>query len=419
MDMNPVSSTPAHLPPVARQGQTESGVDRMGFNTDGGRATGRNSLWSGLDSQRVPRVAPFDPDVVAPTRRTDRAAGTKIVATIGPASSDLKVLVDLAREGLSIARLNFSHGAAETHIANAVLLRSAADLADRPVQIMADLQGPKLRVGSFEHGAVMLEPGKPFILDPQRTALGDQEGVSVAYDRLHQDVMPQDRLLLADGLIALRVTSVQGTAVHTIVEEGGQLSDKKGLNKEGGGLSAPALTPKDLDDLDVAAQLRADWVAVSFPRGASDMEYAREAAAIAGERYGWQPKLMAKIERNEAVQPDALPGLVRASDGVMVARGDLGVEVGLPMVPGHQRAILAEARRQGTFGVVATQMMLSMVKSPMPSRAEVSDVNRAVHDGADAVMLSEETAVGDFPVQTVRQMAAILRVADQEVRGAR
>ncbi|TXH95208.1 MAG: pyruvate kinase [Pseudomonas sp.] len=335
---------------------------------------------------------------------------TKIVATLGPASSTPEVLEKMLQAGVDVVRLNFSHGKAQDHIDRAQLVREAAQRVGKVVAIMADLQGPKIRVGKFADGKVMLEPGQSFVLDASRIELGDQQGVGLDYKELPRDVKPGDTLLLNDGLIVLTVEAVKGEAVHTVVKLGGELSNNKGINKQGGGLTAPALTAKDMDDIKTAASFQCDYIAVSFPKNATDMEMARQLCNVAGEPWKHRPALLAKIERSEAI-PN-LESLLKASDGIMVGRGDLAVEVGNATVPALQKRMIKMAREMDKVVITATQMMESMIVNPVPTRAEVSDVANAVLDGTDAVMLSAETAAGKFPVETVEQMANIVREAE-------
>ncbi len=336
---------------------------------------------------------------------------TKIVATLGPASSEPEVLERLLRAGVDVVRLNFSHGTAADHIARAQMVRECADRIGKPVALMADLQGPKIRVGKFVDGKVMLVPGASFILDAARTALGNIEAVSLDYKELPRDVKPGDTLLLNDGLLMLTVTAVRGEQVHTSVKVGGVLSNNKGINKQGGGLTAPALTAKDMEDIKTAMAFQADYLAVSFPKSATDMEMARQLANVAGEPYRHKPALIAKIERSEAIPQ--LAAILKASDGIMVARGDLAVEVGNATVPALQKKMIRMAREMDKIAITATQMMESMIVNPVPTRAEVSDVANAVLDGTDAVMLSAETAAGNYPVETVEQMAQIALEAER------
>jgi len=335
---------------------------------------------------------------------------TKIVATLGPASNTPELLEEMIKAGVNVVRLNFSHGTAQDHIDRALMVREAAKRAGREVAIMADLQGPKIRVGKFEQGKVMLEAGQPFVLDASRTEMGDIHGVGLDYKELPRDVVAGDVLLLNDGLIVLTVDKVQGEQVHTTVKMGGELSNNKGINKKGGGLTAPALTGKDMDDIKTAMSFQADYLAVSFPKNATDMEMARQLANVAAAQYKHKPGLIAKIERAEAIP--RLEEILRASDGIMVARGDLAVEVGNATVPALQKRMIKMAREMDKVVITATQMMESMITNPVPTRAEVSDVANAVLDGTDAVMLSAETAAGKYPLETVIEMAQICLAAE-------
>ncbi|MFD0667855.1 pyruvate kinase [Ramlibacter sp. MAHUQ-53] len=336
---------------------------------------------------------------------------TKIVATLGPASSDPQLLEQMIRAGVNVVRLNFSHGKAQDHIDRARLVREASRRAGREVAIMADLQGPKIRVGKFAEGKVLLEPGMKFVLDASRTEPGDLAGVGLDYKELPRDVKPGDTLLLNDGLIVLIVDHVDGDKVHTTVKLGGELSNNKGINKMGGGLTAPALTAKDMEDIRTAMSFQADYVAVSFPKNATDMEMARQLCNVAAAEFRHKPGLIAKIERAEAI-PN-LESILKASDGIMVARGDLAVEVGNAAVPALQKRMIRLAREHDKVVITATQMMESMITNPVPTRAEVSDVANAVLDGTDAVMLSAETAAGKYPLETVVEMANICAEAER------
>ena len=336
---------------------------------------------------------------------------TKIVATLGPASSDPALLEEMIRAGVNVVRLNFSHGTAQDHIDRATLVREAAKRAGREVAIMADLQGPKIRVGKFAEGKVFLEHGQKFILDAARVELGDINAVGLDYKALPNEVKAGDVLLLNDGLIVITVDAVKGQQVHTTVKLGGELSNNKGINKQGGGLTAPALTAKDMDDIRTAMSFQADYVAVSFPKNATDMEMARQLCNVAAAQYNHKPGLIAKIERAEAI-PKLLEILL-ASDGIMVARGDLAVEVGNAAVPGLQKRMIKLAREYDKVVITATQMMESMITNPVPTRAEVSDVANAVLDGTDAVMLSAETAAGKYPLETIKEMAQICLAAEE------
>ncbi|CAM8671537.1 PykF Pyruvate kinase [Comamonadaceae bacterium] len=335
---------------------------------------------------------------------------TKIVATLGPASSDAAILEQMIRAGVNVVRLNFSHGKAQDHIDRARLVREAAQRAGREVAIMADLQGPKIRVGKFAEGKVFLEQGQKFVLDAARTELGDIDAVGLDYKSLPQEVKAGDILLLNDGLIVITVDAVIGDQVHTTVKLGGELSNNKGINKQGGGLTAPALTGKDMEDIRTAMSFQADYVAVSFPKNATDMEMARQLCNVAAAEYNHKPGLIAKIERAEAIP--RLEEILLASDGIMVARGDLAVEVGNAAVPALQKRMIKMAREHDKVVITATQMMESMITNPVPTRAEVSDVANAVLDGTDAVMLSAETAAGKYPLETVIEMAKICLAAE-------
>ncbi|MFC5551258.1 pyruvate kinase [Massilia aerilata] len=340
--------------------------------------------------------------------------GTKIVATIGPASTDFDILVKMIRAGVDVVRLNFSHGRAQDHIDRAALVRRAAAECGREVAIMADMQGPKIRVGKFEEGKIFLNNGDAFILDAkwgENGELGNQERVGLDYKALPRDVKPGDRLLLNDGLIVLVVDKVVGSEIYTTTKVGGELSNNKGINRQGGGLTAPALTSKDMEDIKTAMSFQADYLAISFPKSATDMEMARQLANIAGEPFGHKPMMIAKIERAEAIP--VLQEILDASDGIMVARGDLAVEVGNAAVPALQKRMIRMARESNKLAITATQMMESMIVNAVPTRAEVSDVANAVLDGTDAVMTSAETASGKYPIETVEMMSAICVEAEQ------
>ena len=333
---------------------------------------------------------------------------TKIVATLGPASSDQKVLEQMIRAGVDVVRMNFSHGTAQDHVKRAETVRAAAKECGRTVGILADLQGPKIRVKKFANDKIVLNNGDTFILDAALEGLGNQERVGLDYKGLPNDVSEGTVLLLNDGMLEFHVTGVIGTQVICKVVRGGVLSNNKGINRKGGGLTAPALTEKDKEDIKTAAMLKADYLAVSFPRSGDDMRLARELMHAAGGK----SLLMAKIERAEAIP--ALNDIIDASDAIMVARGDLSVEVGDAAVPGLQKRMIAMARAKNRLVITATQMMESMITNPIPTRAEVSDVANAVLDGTDAVMLSAETAVGDYPVETIEAMARICLSAECE-----
>ena len=333
---------------------------------------------------------------------------TKIVATLGPASKDPQVLESLIRAGVDVVRLNFSHGTTEEHIQLAEEVRRIAARVGRCIGILADLQGPKIRIGKFKEGRIQLQGGDRLILDAQ-CELGNQERVGLDYKDLPGDVSAGNILLLDDGRIVLEVEKVVAHEIFTKVRHGGVLSNNKGINRQGGGLSAPALTAKDMDDIRTAAQIGADFLAVSFPKSASDMYMARQLIRA----NGGSALTIAKIERVEAVA--ALDEILDASDGLMVARGDLAVEVGDAAVPALQKRMIRRARESNKLAITATQMMESMTHSPTPTRAEVSDVANAVLDGTDAVMLSGETAAGAFPVHTVEAMSRICMEAEKSL----
>ena len=333
---------------------------------------------------------------------------TKIVATLGPATDDPQVLADVVRAGVDVVRLNFSHGAVADHARRVQLVRDAARQAGRYVGVLGDLQGPKIRIDRFTTGKVDLADGAEFTLDASLAVdAGTVKSVGIAYKKLPSDVFAGDVLLLNDGQISLQVTDIDGPRIRTKVLVGGELGNNKGINRQGGGLSAGALTDKDREDIVTAASLKVDYLGVSFPRDAADMEESRALLRKAGGH----GLLVAKIERAEAIKN--LAAVVKASDGVMVARGDLGVEMGFAELAGLQKQIIQEARHQNRVVIMATQMMESMITHTIPTRAEVSDVANAVMDGADAVMLSAETASGKHPVKVVEAMAQIIVGAEK------
>jgi pyruvate kinase len=333
---------------------------------------------------------------------------TKIVATLGPASNDPKVLEQMIRAGVDLVRMNFSHGSAQDHMQRAETVRAVAKACGRTVGILADLQGPKIRVGKFENDKIILNKDDTFILDATLDGLGNQQRVGLDYKELPNDVSVGTVLLLNDGMLEFNVAEVKGAQVICRVVRGGVLSNNKGINRKGGGLTAPALTDKDKADIKTAALIKADYLAVSFPRTGDDMRLARDLMHAAGGK----SLLMAKIERAEAIP--ALADIIDASDAIMVARGDLSVEVGDAAVPGLQKRMIKMARAKNRLVITATQMMESMITNPIPTRAEVSDVANAVLDGTDAVMLSAETAVGDYPVETIEAVARICLKAEHE-----
>jgi pyruvate kinase len=333
---------------------------------------------------------------------------TKIVATLGPATDRPDVLRKVINAGLDVARINFSHGNRDDQRRRVEMLREIASECGRDVGIMGDLQGPKIRVRRFAKGMATLKDGAKFFLDPSLGEMdGTRKGVGVAYDDLHKDVRPGDTLLLNDGQITLSVDAIEGTRVLATVVNGGVLSDHKGINRRGGGLSAPALTEKDRDDIRFAAELKLDFLAVSFVRRAEDVVETRRLLREAGGH----GLIVAKIERTEAVA--CIDEIIDVADVIMVARGDLGVEIGDEELPGLQKRITRTALRHNRVVATATQMMQSMIENPVPTRAEVLDVANAVIDGTDAVMLSAETAIGKYPVRVIEAMNRICLGAER------
>jgi pyruvate kinase len=333
---------------------------------------------------------------------------TKILTTLGPASDTPKVLAEMIRAGVDAVRVNFSHGNPDDHAKRVQRVRDAASAVGKWVGVLADLQGPKIRIERFAEGKVNLAEGDEFTLDVSLDARsGTAKSVGVAYKSLPNDVHAGDVLLLNDGQIVLNVKNVDGPRILTEVAVGGELSDQKGINRQGGGLSAGALTDKDRADIQLAAKLGVDFLAVSFARDAADMNEARKLLRDAGGT----GLLVAKIERREAL--DNLTAIINASDVVMVARGDLGVEMGYAELTGLQKHIIAETRKHNRVVITATQMMESMIYNPIPTRAEVSDVANAVMDGTDVVMLSGESAVGKYPVKAVQAMDQVITGAEK------
>ncbi|GLR27179.1 pyruvate kinase [Limnobacter litoralis] len=334
---------------------------------------------------------------------------TKIVATLGPASTDPVVLEKMISAGLNVVRVNFSHGSADEHIGRVRMVREIAARLHKDIAVMADLQGPKIRVGLFENGFVQLDVGSSFILDAQ-CKMGNQDRVGLDYPELVNDVKAGDTLLLDDGKIVFKVKKVAGSEIHVETLVGGPLKNRKGINKQGGGLSAPALTAKDMEDIRTAVAFEADYIAVSFPKSGADMYMARELTRAAGGH----ALMIAKIERCEALEN--IQELIKSCDGLMVARGDLAVEIGDAAVPAEQKRLIRAAREHNKLTITATQMMESMIESPVPTRAEVSDVANAVLDGTDAVMLSAETAAGKFPVETIMAMSRTCIEAEKSAK---
>src|SRR5258706_5444748 len=308
---------------------------------------------------------------------------TKIVATLGPASNDREVLTRMIAGGVDVVRMNFSHGTREEHLARMELVRDVSRSLERTVGIMCDLQGPKIRIGKFETGKITLNTGDTFTLDAE-CAIGDQQHVGLDYKELPRDVAPGAVLLLDDGRLVLDVQKVQGSRITTTVRVGGVLSNNKGINRQGGGLTAPALTAKDMEDIKTSVIMKADFLAVSFPKSGADMYMARELMRAAGGR----SMLIAKMERTEAIA--AMDEILDSCDGIMVAGGECAVEVGDAAVPALQKRMIRSARESNKLNITATQIMELMIASPVPTRAEVSDVANAVLDGTDAVMLSAE-----------------------------
>jgi pyruvate kinase len=334
---------------------------------------------------------------------------TKIIATLGPATDDHPAIEKLIQAGIDLVRINFSHGTLSDHQRRVAAARKCAAALGREVGILGDLQGPKIRIARFQNGCATLKPGQMFVLDASPIDFeGSHEAVGVDYKQLPADVHPGDGLLLDDGRIELQVDKVDNLRIICTVQTGGQLSDKKGINRRGGGLSAGALTAKDHADLKAAAAMRLNYVAVSFVRGASDIQSTRKILRKLNATAG----IIAKIERSEAV--DAADEIIQASDGIMIARGDLGVEIGVAEVPAIQKRLIDRARSLDKPVVTATQMMESMIDSPVPTRAEVSDVANAVIDGTDAVMLSGETAVGSHPDKVVSAAERVCMAAERQ-----
>ncbi len=339
---------------------------------------------------------------------------TKIVATLGPATESDEALDALVKAGVDVVRLNFSHGNPQDHIGRAESVRRIGSNNHRFLGILADLQGPKIRIECFKNGAIELSNGDSFCLNADCASHGgDQTQVGITYKALPDDVNRDDLLVLDDGRILLRVSSVDGAKINCTVEVGGELSNSKGINLKGGGLSAEALTEKDKTDIVTAAKLDADYVAVSFPRNAEDINTARRLLREAGGHGG----IVAKIERAEAVEN--LESIIAVSDAIMIARGDLGVEMGDANLPALQKKIINKSRSMNCVVITATQMMESMRDNPIPTRAEVFDVANAVLDGTDAVMLSAETATGSFPDLTVKAMSDICVSAERESRASK
>ncbi len=334
---------------------------------------------------------------------------TKIIATLGPATDSPGVLRDVLLEGADCVRLNFSHGELAEHQSRCIQVREISQDLGREIAVIADLQGPKIRIARFQEGKVILQKGQTFTLDASLADdVGDQQQVGIDYKQLPQDVSADDILLLDDGRVIVKVLEVNHSAITTQVLVGGELSNNKGINRQGGGLSAEFLTDKDRDDLTVAIAMGVDYIAVSFPRDADDIRQAKKLVLEAGGKY---IGVIAKIERSEAVAD--LENIIEVSDAVMVARGDLGVEIGEAELPSVQKMVIHKCRSLHKPVITATQMMESMIHNTIPTRAEVFDVANAVLDGTDGVMLSAETAMGDHPSMVVEAMAKICRGAER------
>ncbi len=336
---------------------------------------------------------------------------TKILATLGPATDKPGIIEGLIEAGVDVVRMNFSHGSAQDHIDRANTLREASKKVGRRIGILADLQGPKIRIARFKDTKVFLKEGQEFALDINLDPLaGDDSQVGITYEPLALEVRPGNRLLLDDGRVVLDVINVENMRVNCKVVVGGDLSNNKGINLLGGGLSAAALTEKDKEDIKTIAKIQCDYVAVSFPRCAEDLNLARRLLLAEGSHAG----IVAKIERAEAIVPSVLDEIILASDAVMVARGDLGVEIGDANLPAVQKQLIKRTRELNRVAITATQMMESMIDNPIPTRAEVFDVANAVYDGTDAIMLSAETASGKHPIKAVEAMDRICLEAEKQ-----
>lgn len=343
---------------------------------------------------------------------TVRRRRTKVVCTMGPSTDKGDNLEKIIAAGANVVRMNFSHGSPEEHMGRAERVRAIAKKLGRDVAILGDLQGPKIRISTFKDDQpIYLKTGDKFVLDATLgKGEGNQHAVGIDYKELPKDVKPGDLLLINDGYVQCVVDSTDGVRVQTTVTFGGKLSNNKGINKKGGGLTAPALTAKDKEDIKLAAKIGVEYLAVSFPRNGADMEYARQLA----EEAGLKAKLVAKVERAEAVETvEAMDDIIAASDVIMVARGDLAVEIGDAALPAVQKLLVSRCRKAGKVVITATQMMESMTNNPFPTRAEVMDVANAVIDGTDAVMTSGETANGDFPAETVAMMVSVCLGAEK------
>jgi pyruvate kinase len=336
---------------------------------------------------------------------------TKILATLGPATDKPGVLESILEAGVNVVRINFSHGSEEEHLGRVKAVREWAQANNTYIGVLMDLQGPKIRIASFKDGMkIQLNNGDSFALDAdQDNLLGNQASVGIAYKTLPQEVKPGNILILDDGKIVLEVIDIVGNKINTIVTQGGILSDKKGINLRGGGLSANALTEKDKKDIFTAAKAKADYVALSFPICGDDVRETKRLLVEAGSHAG----VISKIERAESLVEETILDIIKESAGIMVARGDLGVEIGDAQLPAQQKRLIKMARSNDRIVITATQMLESMIENPIPTRAEVFDVANAVLDGTDAVMLSAETAAGAYPRNAVETMAEVCAEAEK------
>ncbi len=333
---------------------------------------------------------------------------TKIVATMGPASQSPEQIEALIKAGVNVFRLNFSHGTAADHHRNVDNIRTTATKLGKIVGILQDLQGPKIRVGTFTNGPITLKEGQAFALHSDKKFAGDQHGVGISHAELHEDISQGDALLLDDGKLVLRVKEIKDQIIHTEVERGGFLSNNKGINVPDADLSIAAVTEKDIADIAIGAQLDVDWVALSFVRNKNDLLLARHHLGLNDSN----AKLMAKIEKPGAVRN--YKEILGEADGIMVARGDLGVELSAEKVPMLQKRLIRKARQKGKPVITATQMLESMIDQAIPTRAEANDVANAIFDGTDGVMLSAETATGKFPIQAVKTMDSIATTVEAD-----
>ncbi|XBC39024.1 MAG: pyruvate kinase [Buchnera aphidicola (Nurudea shiraii)] len=341
----------------------------------------------------------------------NRFKRTKIVATLGPSTDNNTVLENMIKSGVNVIRLNFSHGTPEEHVLRARNAKNIMKKLGVHIALLGDLQGPKIRISKFKKNKVILNSKDTFILNTDLSVDdGNEKQVGIDYKKLPKDVCKGDKLLLDDGKIQLEVTNIKGNKIFTQVIVGGILSNNKGINKLGGGLSADTLTEKDKKDIKIASEIGVDYLAVSFPRCSKDLNTARTLAL----KYGSSAKIVAKIERAEAVSNQKIiDDIILASDAIMVARGDLGIEIGDSELVGIQKILIRRARQLNRVVITATQMMESMIIHPMPTRAEVMDVANAVLDGSDAVMLSAETASGKYPIETIQMMSKICKGAEK------